>query len=91
MVHGIRRQIISTYAYVVLIAMAVLGLFLIWFLQNQYFGEMRQTMANEARLFSGFVVDEMVTEQYAKADQQAKLFGRELGARITIVRRMAGW
>lgn len=85
MVHGIRRQIISTYVYVVLIAMAILGLFLIWFLHDQYLAEMHLKMVNEARLISGFISEEMVAEQYVKADQQAKLFGRELGSRITVV------
>ncbi|ATW23868.1 two-component system histidine kinase PnpS [Candidatus Formimonas warabiya] len=82
---GIRGRIISTYLFLILISMAVLGITLIWMLQNYLLSNLESNMANQAGLVSNLISDPIALGEFDQVDAQIKDLGRTLQARITIV------
>lgn len=85
MIRGIRSRIISTYLFLILISMAVLGILLIWIIKEYNISNLKLSMTNEAKLVSELVYDRVQLGDISEVNKDIKIMGRELNARITLV------
>lgn len=85
MLKGIRGRIISTFLFLILISMAVLGIILIWLLQNYYISNIEESLQNQARLVADLLNQDLPLEQTHAIEQKVKDLGRQLHVRVTIV------
>ncbi|MEL7565970.1 MAG: phosphate regulon sensor histidine kinase PhoR [Dehalobacterium sp.] len=84
-IRGIRGRILYTYLFLILISMAVVGISLIWMLQNYLLANLEENMVNQARLVSGFVEDQVRLEKYDELSDKVNSMEKDLHVRITIV------
>lgn len=82
---GIRGRIISTYLVLIFISMAVLGILLIWLLQDYTLFNLRQNMANQAALAADLLNKQIAEGRYETADRQVKFLGKKMKVRFTVV------
>lgn len=82
---GIRGRIISTYLILIFISMAVLGILLIWLLQDYTLFNLRQNMANQAALAADLLNNQIAEGRYETADRQVKFLGNKMKVRFTVV------
>jgi len=85
MFQGIRGRIVSTYLILILISMAVLGITLIWLLQNYFLSNLKENMVNQAGLVSALVEEQISAGDINKIDPEVKFLGKKLHVRITVI------
>ncbi len=81
----IRGRILSTYLILIIISMIVLGLALIWPLQNYFLSNFKNNMVDRANLVSQLVKKNLLNGNYNIVDEQAKGTGEKIDTRITII------
>jgi len=84
-IRGIRGRILYTYLFLILISMAVVGISLIWMLQDYLMANLEENMINQARLVSDFVEDQVRLERYDELGSKINSLERDLHERITLV------
>ncbi|MBZ4686427.1 MAG: two-component system, OmpR family, phosphate regulon sensor histidine kinase PhoR [Clostridia bacterium] len=85
MFQSIRGRILSTNLFLILTAMIVLGIALIWPLQNYFLSNLKDDMVNRSQLVSRLLEQEVINGNYSNVDKQAKLIGEKINTRITII------
>ncbi len=85
MFQGIRGKILYNYLFLILISMLVVGISLIWMLQNYLMGNLEDNMTNQGRLIADSVSEEVSLGRFDEVQEKVIVLGTELNLRITIV------
>ncbi|MEN3003434.1 two-component system histidine kinase PnpS [Dehalobacterium formicoaceticum] len=85
MFQGIRGKIIYNYLFLILISMLVVGVSLIWMLQNYLLDNVEDNMTNQGRLIADVVSEEVSLGNYDKVQEKVIQLASDLNLRITIV------
>ncbi|MGI6678391.1 MAG: two-component system histidine kinase PnpS [Dehalobacterium sp.] len=85
MFQGIRGKILYNYLFLILITMLVVGVSLIWLLENYLMDSLEDNLTNQGRLIADSVAEEVSQERYDEVHDKVISLGSKLNLRITIV------
>ena len=83
--HSIYWKIIFPFILVILLGMAVLGVYTIYSARSAQLDELRSSLINEARLVSDAAKPYFVVSDSSGLDELAKTTGQQIAARITFI------
>ncbi|MFZ7102326.1 MAG: two-component system histidine kinase PnpS [Peptococcaceae bacterium] len=82
----IRNRLTVSYLILILVSMSILGVALLWPLQNYFIGHIKQELFNNTELVNNIVYPYVVNENYQPIDQISKDLGRKIKTRITVIK-----
>ena len=85
MFQSIRWRILSTNLFLILTSMFILGIALIWPLQNYFLSNLTNDMINRANLVSRLIEPGLIDGNYMTVDKQTKMIGEKIKTRISII------
>lgn len=82
----IRSRLTFSYVILILISMTILGIALIWPLQNYFIQHIKQELFNNTELVKNLVEGYIIKEDYEPIDKISKDLGKKIDTRITIIK-----
>lgn len=83
----IRNRMTFSYLLLIFISMSVLGLALLWPLQNYFINHIKVELFNNTELVSNIMRPYIIEENYQPIDKLSKELGNRIGTRITIIKK----
>lgn len=82
---GMRRQLLLTFLTMILLSLAIIGLILGWYFQQNYMDNLEQSLRAEASLLAGLVRDPLSRGRVDQVTDLVSQAGDDLGRRVTVV------